>query len=77
MRKKQTTPATDPEYSYTVTSPGGVPMMRTAYERYRYDAQTELSMLDAGYTIRINGKRLTKKAVQERMGKLPPNDKRT
>ena len=77
MRRKQTAPAPDPEYSYTVTSPGGVPMMRTAYERYRYDAQTELSMLDAGYTIRINGKRLTKKAVQERIGKLPAKAKMT
>lgn len=76
MRTTRTEPP-ESDYSYTVTSPGGVPMMRTAYERYRYDAQTELSMLDAGYTIRINGKRLTKKAVQERMGKLPPKAKRT
>ena len=76
MRTKRTEPP-ESDYSYAVTSPAGVPMMRTAYERYRYDAQTELSMLDAGYTIRINGKRLTKKTVQERMGKLPPKAKRT
>lgn len=31
----------------------------------RYSTTTELDMLDRGYTIKINGKKLTKKELKE------------
>ena len=58
-------------YDYTVFSPDGAPILHTAYEKYRYPPKIELQMLDLGYKIRINGKRLTKKEAAERNSKTP------
>lgn len=33
-------------------------------EAYRHDRKTELSILNAGYTIKLHGKRITKKEVK-------------
>ena len=45
--------------SYEVLDPSGqLVMVSTA--GIRYSRQIELSMLDAGYTIKINGRKLTK-----------------
>ena len=35
-----------------------------AAESCRYPKHTELSLMDAGYTIKINGRKLTKKEVK-------------
>lgn len=45
--------------SYEVFGPSGQPMMVSA-AGIRYPREIELSMLDAGYTIKINGRKLTK-----------------
>ena len=66
-----TKPRADTPYLYQVTSPGGVPMMRTEHPEYRYDAETELQMLDAGYRITVNGKRVTKKSLLEAIQSKP------
>lgn len=47
------------DYPYTVQNPASVPVMR-ATEICRYPKSVELSLLDAGYTIRLHGKRITK-----------------
>lgn len=46
-------------YPYTVHNPAGVQVM-SATEICRYPRNVELSLLDAGYTIRLHGKRITK-----------------
>lgn len=55
-----------PPFLYQVFDPDGKSVMRTEYPSCRYPAHTELSILDAGLTIKINGKKLTKKEVQSR-----------
>lgn len=45
-------------YPYKVYHDGA--LLMEAAKKYRYPKQVELSMLDAGYTIRLNGKRITK-----------------
>ena len=57
------------EYSYKVLSPEGKEIAGTKYEKYRYPAEIEAQMLDLGYKIQINGKRLTKKEVADALGK--------
>ena len=52
------------DFSYTVHNPAGVPVMR-ATEICRYPRNVELSLLDAGYTIRLHGKRVTKTDVRK------------
>ncbi len=52
-------------YKYTVVSPGGYPVMVTEDERCRYKRETERSLLEAGYVIRVNGKRMSKKDAKE------------
>lgn len=47
------------DFPYAVHNPAGVPVMR-ATEICRYPRNVELSLLDAGYTIRLYGKRITK-----------------
>lgn len=47
---------------YAVYGSDGQPLMQTDHE-IRYPPETELSMLSAGYTIRRNGKRITKKEI--------------
>ena len=43
----------------------GVCVERMAQGCARYSPATELDMLDRGYTIKINGKKLTKKELKE------------
>lgn len=38
-------------------------LVLSAPESCRYDRETERSLLAAGYTIKLNGKRITKKEV--------------
>lgn len=47
---------------YAVYGSDGQPLMQTDHE-IRYPPETELSMLSAGYTIRRDGKRITKKEI--------------
>lgn len=43
----------------------GVCVERMAQGCARYSTATELDMLERGYTIKINGKKLTKKELKE------------
>lgn len=58
-----------PGFSYVVISPEGKPIMSTEYKQYRYPPKVEAQMLEAGYKIQLNGKRITKKEVAELLGK--------
>lgn len=49
---------------YQVFNPQGVCVMH-APESCRYSNHIERSLIDAGYTIRLNGKRITKTAVRK------------
>lgn len=49
---------------YEVFNPDGQRVMY-APERCRYPSSTELSLLEAGYTIRLHGKRITKTEVRK------------
>lgn len=51
------------EHPYVVTSPCGELVLR-AGEECRYSKRIELALMDAGYTIRLNGRKLTKKEVR-------------
>lgn len=51
---------------YTVHGQDGTLLMQSAMD-FRYDAKTELALLNSGHTIRLNGKRITKKEVQQRV----------
>lgn len=51
-------------FNYQVFSPAGVCLME-APESCRYPRKTELSLLEAGYIIRLNGKRITKADVRK------------
>lgn len=56
------------EYSYIVRNPSGEIVLQ-ALESCRYSRQLEVAMLDAGYTIRLNGKPLTKADIRKRGSK--------
>lgn len=47
-------------YPYEVIPPPGQPGGVEAPESCRYSRETELSLIEAGYTIRLHGKRITK-----------------
>lgn len=47
------------DYPYQVFNPSGQCVMH-APENCRYPHRLELEMLEAGYTIRLHGKRITK-----------------
>lgn len=53
------------ENAYQVYNRDGRLMM-SCPEKMRYTKKTELNLLAAGYTIKLNGKKITKKEVQER-----------
>ncbi|MBQ7001707.1 MAG: hypothetical protein IJN67_11795 [Oscillospiraceae bacterium] len=53
------------EYSYEVIPPPGQPGGVEAPESCRYPRKTELSLLEAGYTIRLHGKRITKTELRK------------
>lgn len=50
---------------YTVHAQDGTIMMQSAMD-FRYSPETELSLLSSGHVLKLNGKRITKKEVQER-----------
>lgn len=52
---------------YQVVSPSGQPVME-APESCRYPRRIELDMLDAGYTIKLNGRKLTKAEIRKEVG---------
>lgn len=47
---------------YQVYDSTGVLVLQAA-ESCRYPKHTELSLIDAGYTIKLNGRKITKKEV--------------
>lgn len=51
------------EYSYVVTSPGGAVVLQAA-GNCRYPKETERDLLESGYQIRLDGKRITKKELR-------------
>ena len=51
------------DYPYKVFDPCGVPVM-SAPEELRYPRNLELEMLAAGYTIRLHGRKITKKELK-------------
>lgn len=48
------------KYPYEVIPPPGQLGGVEAPESCRYSRETELSLIEAGYTIRLHGKRITK-----------------
>lgn len=52
------------EANYIVYAPEGHVVLQAA-ESCRYSKKVELDLLDAGYTIKINGKKLTKKEIKQ------------
>ena len=56
------------EYDYLVINPSGQPVME-APECCRYPRRIELDMLDAGYTIKLKGRRLTKAEIKKEVGR--------
>ena len=53
------------EYLYEVIPPAGMSGGLIAPASCRYDPKTELSLLEAGYTIRLHGKRITKTEIRK------------
>ena len=51
------------EYPYVVFDPKGRTVLEAA-ESCRYPKRIELDLMEAGYTIRLNGRKLTKKEVR-------------
>lgn len=41
-------------------------LMKSSPEKLRYTKKTELNLLEAGYTIKLHGKKITKKEINER-----------
>lgn len=56
------------ELPYQVISPSGQLVME-APESCRYPRRIELDMLEAGYTIKLNGKRITKTDIRKEVGR--------
>lgn len=56
------------EYNYIVTDASGAVVLRSL-ESCRYSRQLEAAMLEAGYTIRLNGKPITKTDIRKRGSK--------
>lgn len=54
-------------YDYEVIPPAGQLGGLIAPASCRYDYKTELSLLEAGYTIRLRGKRITKTELRKEL----------
>ena len=52
------------DFPYQVYNSQGVCVM-SAPEGCRYPRKTELSILEAGYSIKLNGKRITKTEIRK------------
>lgn len=53
------------EYPYQIYDRNGRLVM-SASESCRYPPKTELSLMEAGHTIKLHGKRITKKELQKK-----------
>lgn len=53
---------------YQIINPSGQLVME-APENCRYPRRIELDMLEAGYTIKINGRKLTKAEIRKEVGR--------
>ena len=53
------------EYSYRITPPPGQLGGLIAPASCRYSRETELSLLEAGYTIRLHGRKITKTELRK------------
>lgn len=67
--------------TYEVYAHSGRVLMTTDDESCWYDTETALNILDAGYLIKLNGKPLTKAAIERRnastqSGKRSPREKK-
>ena len=56
------------DYPYQISSPEGSVVLQ-APENCRYPRMIELSLMEAGYTIRLHGKRLTKAEVRKEVNR--------
>ena len=56
------------DYPYQISSPEGNVVLR-APESCRHPRKVELDLLEAGYTIRLHGKRLTKTEIRKETGR--------
>lgn len=56
------------DLTYQVFNPSGDLVLQAA-ESSRYARNKELMLLDAGYTIKLNGKRLTKTELRKEVGR--------
>lgn len=52
------------KHPYEVIPPPGQPGGVEAPESCRYPKDVERQLLDAGYTIKLNGKKITKKEIK-------------
>ena len=53
------------EYPYEVIPPAGQDGGLIAPASCRYDRKTELSLMEAGHTIRLHGKKITKTEIRK------------
>lgn len=53
------------EYPYEIIPPAGQPGGMVASENCRYPRHIELDILEAGYTIRLHGKKITKTELRK------------
>lgn len=51
---------------YSVHGHDGTILMQSAMD-FRYPPETELSLLNSGHVLKLDGKRITKKEVQQRV----------
>lgn len=56
------------DHPYTVTNPTGEIVLQ-APESCRYPRSVELALLEAGYTVRLHGKKITKNETRKEMRK--------
>ncbi len=56
------------DYPYTVTSPSREIVLQAA-ESCRYPRLVELALLEAGYIVRLHGKKITKTETRKEMRK--------
>lgn len=57
------------DFPYEVIPPAGQLGGVVAPESCRYPKKIELSLLEAGYTIRLHGKRITKSEIRKEVNK--------
>lgn len=63
-------------YAYEIIPPAGQLGGLIAPASCRYDRKTELSLLEAGYSIRLRGKKITKTEIRKEVKNEQPNPER-